>query len=158
MSKFLSRLKRQKQTFCVSISEFELFAPGSNKEYEQVNLELQRGKARKILQASLTKAVDTSKPGAPLQRRNTISDTNQRIYFDDQFLQSSQFYMDDKGTGQQKMFVIKVHAHKKNKSGNYLGSHTMLGYCQFDLSKYVNKDKEVVEMDLIKPKIAKSYV
>ena len=55
MSKFLSRLNKKKQTFCVSISEFELFAPGSNKEYEQVNLELTRGKARKILQASLSR-------------------------------------------------------------------------------------------------------
>jgi len=34
----------------------------------------------------------------------------------------------------------------------------MLGYCQFDLSQYVGKNKEVVEMELTKPKIAKSYV
>lgn len=66
--------------------------------------------------------------------------------------------MDDKGEGQQKSFVIKVHAHKKNKNGTALGSHTMLGYCQFDLSKFVGKDGEVYEMDLIKPKISKSYV
>ena len=52
MSKFISRLTLSKEEFYIRLSDFELFAPGSNREYEHLNVELVRGKARKIIHAS----------------------------------------------------------------------------------------------------------
>jgi len=54
MSKFISRISLKKQAHCILLQDFQLFAPGSSKEYELVNLELVRGKARKVLQASVS--------------------------------------------------------------------------------------------------------
>lgn len=54
MSKLFSRLTLKKQAYCVLLNEFTILAPGGVKEFEHLNLEMIRGKARKVLQASVS--------------------------------------------------------------------------------------------------------
>lgn len=96
MSKFISRINRNTETFCITLHNFELFAPGTDKEYEHLCIELQRGRARKVIQASCAPHEDQTQDQDGLKQMHTISINNKRIYFNQPFLQTSKFYMNKK--------------------------------------------------------------
>ena len=49
MKKYIARISTNVEKYYIKLDHFELFVPGSDYEYEHVNLELQRGKARKVI-------------------------------------------------------------------------------------------------------------
>jgi len=54
MSKFISRLTLNKKALCVLVDGFAFVAPGGARDYENISLEIVRGKARKILVSTVS--------------------------------------------------------------------------------------------------------
>ena len=117
-------------------------------------MELRRGKAKEDIypaKSSARKQSLVSGPGifgAQADPKTQISADNQRVIFSGSFVQTSQFYKNNKkDQGQKKIFQIILKSKILDKNG-YPGPEKVFGVAQFNMSDYLNQTDKNVEIEM----------
>ena len=156
MAKFLSRLALKKVPYCVWLTDFQIFSPSGGQEqtFAELSMELRRGKAKEDIypaKSSARKQSLVSGPGifgAQADPKTQISADNQRVIFSGSFVQTSQFYKNNKkDQGQKKIFQITLKSKILDKNG-YPGPEKVFGVAQFNMSDYLNQTDKNVEIEM----------
>ena len=152
MTKLVSRLSLKKELYCVQLDNFKVVSKSEMDQQKAINiapdkwpltynslcLECKRGKYKKNFFSQTGQSPFAIIPGI---QTGSEAETTNSIIFDDQFLQVSQFYISTKkNTVQRKIFEVKLRGYDDS------GKPFQLGGIEMDLSKYVDKAKEAINI------------